>query len=144
MPNSIINTTANAVMHQAGLPESLDLQVNVSNLERLLSTVGGSALIGFGLTRSGIARFALPALGGILAIRGLSGHCSLYSAMGIDTSKCDRPDNPNAVIPAGKGIRIEKSTTVNRSVDDLYDVWRGLERLPAFMTHLCEVRNLYG
>src|SRR5262245_216122 len=101
MPNSIVNTTANAIMHNAGMPESLNLHVNVSNFERLLSVMGGSALIGFGLTRSGIARFALPAVGGILAIRGLSGHCSLYSALGIDTSKRDRPDNPNAVIPAG-------------------------------------------
>lgn len=144
MANSIVNTTANAVMNQAGLPESLNLQVNVSNFERLLSTIGGSALIGFGLTRSGIARFAFPAVGSMLAIRGLSGHCSLYSALGIDTSKSDQPDNPNAVIPAGEGVRIETSVTVNRPVEELYDVWRGLERLPDFMSHLSEVRNLYG
>lgn len=144
MANTIANTTFNTIAQRAGLGENCTAQVNVGEAERVASVVTGGALVGFGLTCRGLAGIALPIAGGILAIRGLSGHCSIYSALGIDGSKLDRPDNPNAAISAGNGVRIETSISINRSPQDLYDVWRGLERLPEFMTHLCEVRNTIG
>ncbi|HYQ30803.1 MAG TPA: SRPBCC family protein, partial [Polyangiaceae bacterium] len=34
------------------------------------------------------------------------------------------------------GIRVSKSITVNRSPSEVYDYWRELRHLPAFMSHL--------
>lgn len=144
MANSIVNTTANSIVHKVGAPDSCALRVNVGDTERVISIVGGGTLVGLGLKCKGIASVLLPVAGGLLALRGLSGHCSLYSAFGIDTSKADEPDNPNAVIPAGKGVRLEASIVIDRSAQELYEIWRGLEPLPEFMSHLREVRNVTG
>jgi uncharacterized membrane protein len=44
--------------------------------------------------------------------------------------------SPVASVPRGKGIKIEKSVTVARPVDEVYRFWRNLENLPRFMDHL--------
>jgi uncharacterized membrane protein len=40
-----------------------------------------------------------------------------------------------------RGLRIRKSVTVNRPVDEVYGFWRNFENLPQFMKHLDSVRN---
>jgi uncharacterized membrane protein len=42
---------------------------------------------------------------------------------------------------AGSGLRIRKSVTVNRPVEEVYGFWRNFENLPQFMQHLERVRN---
>lgn len=42
----------------------------------------------------------------------------------------------NTVIPAGKGVNVEKSVVVNRPVEQLYRYWRNFENLPHIMNHL--------
>ena len=59
---------------------------NVNMLERWLSMVGGGALATAGLRRGGIMGLLLTLGGGYLAQRGLSGHCSLYQALGVNTA----------------------------------------------------------
>ena len=39
------------------------------------------------------------------------------------------------------GLRIRKSVTVNRPVEEVYGFWRNFENLPQFMKHLDSVRN---
>ena len=39
------------------------------------------------------------------------------------------------------GLRIRKSVTVNRPVEEVYAFWRNFENLPQFMKHLESVRN---
>jgi hypothetical protein len=58
--------------------------VNVGPPERMLSVVGGLALVGFGIVRRTPASAALGLVGGYLLVRGLSGHCVLYQGLGID------------------------------------------------------------
>jgi uncharacterized membrane protein len=41
---------------------------------------------------------------------------------------------------AGRGVRIERVTTVNRSIEDVYAFWRNFENFPQFMRHLERVR----
>ncbi|HEY0548250.1 MAG TPA: SRPBCC family protein [Verrucomicrobiae bacterium] len=41
---------------------------------------------------------------------------------------------------AGKGVRIKKSITINRSPEELYRFWRDFENLPRVMNHLESVR----
>ena len=64
--------------------------VNVGRNERWMSGIAGGALALFGLTRgSRVAGAVLALLGGTLVHRGVTGHCSVYHALGINT--CDEP-----------------------------------------------------
>jgi uncharacterized membrane protein len=61
--------------------------VNVGRTERMASAISGAMLVGYGLSRGSLLGYALAAVGGSLLSRGLTGHCSLYSAAGVDTSR---------------------------------------------------------
>ncbi len=111
--------------------------INVSDSERMLSLIGGGVLGIFGLTRGNLAGFGLAALGGALIYRGLTGHCAGYAALGIDTAK----HGTAASIPAGQGVKVTRSVTINRSAEDLYRFWRNFENLPRFMTGLVSVKT---
>ena len=45
-------------------------------------------------------------------------------------------------VPAGHGIKVEKSVTVNRSPEEVYRFWRSFQNLPRFMNHLESVTDL--
>jgi uncharacterized membrane protein len=62
--------------------------VNVSQEERWMSMFGAGALVAVGLLRASPA-FLL--LGAGLAYRGVTGHCMLYEATGINTNKLQEP-----------------------------------------------------
>lgn len=64
---------------------------NVNMLERWFSTIGGGALTTIGLRKGGLRGFLLSLAGGYLAQRGISGHCAVYDAMGVNTSGQRRP-----------------------------------------------------
>ena len=84
-------------------------------------------------------RLAIAGLGGALAWRGATGHCMVYEALGISTN--DDIDNERQVsVPYGRGVRVEKSVTVNASPEVLYRFWRNFENLPRFMSHLESVK----
>jgi uncharacterized membrane protein len=110
--------------------------VNVGETERLLSLIGGGVLGLFGLTRGTLTGFGLAALGGALMYRGLTGHCSAYAALGIDTAG----HGEAASIPAGQGVKITRAVTINRPAEDLYRFWRNFENLPRFMTGLVSIK----
>jgi len=113
---------------------------NVSDPERWLSVVAGTALAAFGLARRSLGGFGLAALGGALVWRGASGHCDVYHALGISTAR--DADERNVSVRYGKGIRVEKSVTINSSPEALYRFWRNFENLPRFMSHLQSVTIL--
>jgi uncharacterized membrane protein len=75
-------------------------------------------------------------VGAGLAYRGLTGHCHLYDALGVNTRQHHKPQT---AISAGSGYKIEKSISVNRTADDLYQYWRQLENLPRIMSNLVSV-----
>jgi uncharacterized membrane protein len=112
--------------------------VNVGSAERWLSLIGGGALAGFGLSRRSLPGAALAVLGGSLIYRGLTGHCSMYSALGIHTSA---PTGERASIPAGHGVKVLESITIDQPVEEVYPTWRNFENLPRFMQHLVSVRD---
>lgn len=102
-----------------------DSRVNVGDLERTLSVLGGGALALYGL------RHALPHLmlllgGSALIYRGLTGHCPVYQAMEVDTAS-QHPEH---------GITLEATITVNKPAAVVYRFWRHLENHPRFMRHL--------
>lgn len=59
--------------------------VNVGPPERMLSVIGGLALVGYGLVRRSPTSLALGLVGGDLLVRGLTGHCVAYQGLGIQT-----------------------------------------------------------
>jgi uncharacterized membrane protein len=61
--------------------------VNVGPVERAASAIGGAVLAGLGVGRGGLLGYGLAAVGAALAYRGYSGHCSAYSAMGVNTNR---------------------------------------------------------
>ena len=116
---------------------------NVGDVERLVSALGGGALALYGLTRGNLPGVALALLGASLVHRGTTGHCYAYDAIGVNTAG-GASENPNVSVPAGRGVKIEKSLTINRPVEELYSFWRNLENLPRVMSHLEEVREYDG
>ena len=59
---------------------------NVGNTERSVSAAVGAALLINGVVRPSLWHSLLAFAGAALVQRGLTGHCSLYSALGIDTA----------------------------------------------------------
>lgn len=148
MPTSVANVVAKSMTGHSGPPDRTGgkpaapkavLPANVGEVERIASAVGGAALIGFGLTQRGLAGILLPLAGGALVLRGATGTCSMYAALGVNTNK-DR--SARAGVEATAGYKLEEMVRVNAPVDETFRFWRRLENLPKFMEHLREVRTL--
>lgn len=113
--------------------------VNVGEIERYASAIGGGALALYGLSRGSLGGITLALVGGALIYRGTTGHCDMYEAMGVNTAS----DNKSgaASIAGERGIKVEKSVTIDRSPEELFSYWRNFENLPRFMDHLESVRT---
>jgi uncharacterized membrane protein len=108
-------------------------QVNVGEAERWLSMIGGGALMIYGLRRS-FGSLMLALGGGALLYRGLTGHCSVYDAIGINTA------DPSA----NAGVTVEAAVTVNKPLSEVYRFYRNLENHPRFVSHLESVQTIGG
>jgi uncharacterized membrane protein len=117
---------------------SCSKQQNVGEFERYASAAAGAALAVSGLARGKFGGWILAALGGSLLYRGVSGHCTMYQQLGIDTHR----SKPSTAVPAKRGVKVEKSLTVNQPVEMLYAFWRDLSNLPTVMTHLKSVEQI--
>lgn len=122
--------------------------VNIGETERWASLAGGGALALYGLSRrSWLSTFCLLK-GAYLLYRGVTRHCPIYEALGIDTSgrEFDEAETKEQSFkphtPVKHGIVVEKSVTIDRPRAELYAFWRNFENLPRFMNHLQEVRVL--
>ena len=117
------------------------LDQNVNDPERWVSVVFGSALAAYGLKKRSIGGFVLSAIGGALVFRGATGHCPGYAALGMSSRRED--DGRQVSVPYGRGVRVEKSVTINAPPEQLYTFWRNFENLPKFMHNLeaVEVRD---
>jgi uncharacterized membrane protein len=114
-------------------------EINVNEIERWASVIGGGALALYGLTRGTFGGVTLALVGGALVYRGVTGHCDLYEAIGINTAEGARK-NPNVSVRGGAGIKVETSVRIERAPAELYRFWRNFENLPRFMSHVEEVR----
>jgi uncharacterized membrane protein len=111
---------------------SLDLDINVGQNERVASLVAGGGLLLGAIVRPSRASIALAAGGGYLILRGLTGHCLVYEAMGIS----------RAGERGQEGIQVERSLTIERPRQEIYEYWRQFQKLPTFMQHLQSVTVL--
>lgn len=111
-------------------------ETNVGDAERLVSVLAGAAIAVAGLARGKAAGLAAAAAGAALVHRGVTGHCRVYDAVGMDTSKHGRIEQAAAMLPANRALHVERVFTIGRSAEDLYSFWRQLDNLPRFMGHL--------
>jgi uncharacterized membrane protein len=117
--------------------------VNVADVERWASALGGAALTAFGIKQlkdRSPAGAALAAAGTVLMVRGATGHCPVYSATGINTA--DGHDDTRQHLAGARGVNVEEVVTINKPASDLYRFWRNFEQLPRFMAYVESVRQL--
>ena len=87
-----------------------DRPVNVGDLERWLSLLGGG-LLALAMVRRSLGTVVLLGGAGALLYRGWTGHCALYQTMGLSTAPHDAPpdsarsvagpDEPPLIVVAG-------------------------------------------
>jgi len=85
---------------------------NVGDKERIISVVAGAALALFGLRRFSMTGLSLAAMGGSLVYRGITGHCSMYQRLGMNTAEESRHD-----LRGNLGVKIERSIVVAAPTD---------------------------
>jgi uncharacterized membrane protein len=102
------------------------MQADWSPARRLLSTLGGGALLAYGIGRKDLAGAALGVMGAGLLARGASN--KEFTDM----------------IGAGRGRRsvdFQKTINIQAPIDAVYDFWTNLENFPRFMSRVREVVN---
>jgi uncharacterized membrane protein len=119
-------------------------EVNVADAERWVSALGGAALAAWGVRQlreeHSPGGAMLAAAGASLIARGASGHCPVYAATGLHTSRTDT----RSALGGVRGVNVEHAATINRRPGDLYAFWRKLDQLPRFMRHLVSVTEIDG
>jgi uncharacterized membrane protein len=114
-------------------PQHQGHDCNVGRVERWGSVLAGGALAAYGLRRRSLGGATLALLGGGLVYRGMTGHCQLYQALGLNTAQDD-----------GKSqvIEVKKVITINRPPEELYRFWHDFGHLPRVMPHIKSVSRI--
>jgi uncharacterized membrane protein len=113
---------------------------NVGELEQWVSIAAGAALVVAGLGRRRSAGWTLAALGGMLIHRGVTGHCRVFDALGLNTAGTGQ--DTRAALGGPRGTHVDESIVISRPIEELYRFWRNLENLPQFMRHLESVERV--
>jgi len=123
-----------ATLSRAREAMSRTLPANVGEIERAMSALAGAAMLGYAWKR-GSKSLALMSTG--LVLRGVSGYCPAYAAMGVDHAA-----TPARALSGGRGIHVREAITIAAPPEALYRFWRQLTRLPEVMPHLESVEEL--
>jgi hypothetical protein len=67
--------------------EAASGRTNVGEVERWVSVAVGGLLAAAALRRGGLGGAILAATGAMLVKRGVTGHCDVYEAVGVDTAE---------------------------------------------------------
>lgn len=111
--------------------------INLSETERLASALGGALLAAYGISQRSKSGAMIAAAGGALIVRGATGFCPGYAAVGIDTRRSDTKE----ALAGSRGTPVETAVTIARPHDELYRFWRHIENLPTIMPHLVSVKD---
>jgi uncharacterized membrane protein len=112
-------------------------RINVGDVERWASAIGGGLLIAHGLRRGNFGGLALALLGGAMAYRGFTGHCQAYEALNIDTSGKHRADGDEHV---HKGLLVKHTMTINRTPMEVYEFVKDPVNHHRYMEHVESVQ----
>jgi uncharacterized membrane protein len=115
----------------------------VGRAERLLSMAAGGALAAYGIRRRDRRGGAAALAGAALLYRGTTGHCDIYGALGVNSSRekgtgriADAGSDTRQQLSGSRGVHVEESVTINKPIAEVYRFWRNFENLPQFMEHL--------
>ncbi len=111
-------------------------------MEQVVPMLVGGALIVFGLSRRRVVGLVPAIAGGAMIARAVTLRRPSDETDGTATAGAARPVIPGVELPFQGPIHVEKTVTINRSPDDLYQFWRNFENLPRFMRHLESVQVL--
>jgi hypothetical protein len=107
----------------SGRYDAVQDRTNVGTQERAASVVTGALVALFGMRRGGFTGALMTLAGGGLIMRGLSGHCPGYAALGMNTAETHgydahsydygegRPSRPETVAGSGPGSDREGAET---------------------------------
>lgn len=133
----------------AGAPEGRATQeaqqqpaapVNVGGNERMVSVAAGAIAALMGLKRASLPGLLVAGVGGAMVYRGVTGHCPMYQAMGLDTAHESDRDQAEEDLNE-HGIKVASAFLINRPPEQLYTFWRNFENLPRIMDHLDSVKT---
>jgi len=113
---------------------------NLSDVERWASVAAGAGLTVYGLSRLKRNGWLYAGIGALLLRRGVTAHCDVYEAFGLNTAA--DPGDTRAALGGPRGVNVLGSVTIDRSIEELYRFWRNLENLPYFMRHLESVERV--
>lgn len=100
--------------------------IEADDNERMTSLIGGGALILMGLSQR--------SLRGILTA--IAGSGLVYQA----ATKKSTIKQAGQALGIGQSVKVEKTVSINRPAEDLYNFWHNFENLPTFMKHLKSVK----
>lgn len=101
-------------------------QPEASETERWASIVGGSALVLTGLSQRSLRGVLMALAGGGLIYQGATKQSTLKQAQ--------------QALGINQAIKVEKTVTIDKPVEELYHFWHNFENLPTFMKHLKSVK----
>ncbi|HEX4773647.1 MAG TPA: YgaP-like transmembrane domain [Bryobacteraceae bacterium] len=108
---------------------------NVGAAERIVSVAAGGLLIAPLLRKVSVVNATGALLGLDLVCRGVRGQSPLYSVLGFNTAAKRKPGSQiEAASP-----EIQRSITIGRSKEELYQFWRNETNLAHIMAHFADV-----
>ena len=112
--------------------------INISQREQTTSTALGGALLALALSRhrSLFGRLFLGLVGGSLLYRGGTGHCHVYAAFGMNTTK---PAQRKPGAAASAAMQAQGSLCIQESPDALYRFWREPQNLSRIMGDFVDI-----
>jgi uncharacterized membrane protein len=120
--------------YESNAGRGLQPVVNVGEAERWISAGAAAALLIYGLTRRSRAGALFALAGAPLAYRGVSGHCPVYSGLGVTTA--GQTGDTREALSGDRGINVRDAVRLETPLEDVFQFWRRLENLPKFMAHL--------
>jgi uncharacterized membrane protein len=114
---------------------------NISNGERVASGLIGSGLLMFGIPNFLSLRGQLSNIAGLaLLIRGVSGHCPIYSALGVDTTPNGRMHHRGITDP--HPIQLRQTISTFRSPAEVYAFCCDQELLARSFTTVKQIKKI--
>lgn len=110
-----------------------DSEKSLSDQEKWASIVGGGAMVLMGLQQRSLRGVLMAIAGGSMIYHGTTSDRSITEKVGEVADKASEAAGLN------KSIKVEKTVTINKPAEELYNFWHNFERLPSFMKHLKSV-----
>src|SRR5262245_51478119 len=115
-------------------PESIPLRTTarppeIGDVERWFSLAAATAMIAYGVSRRTVFGFCVAAAAAPLAYRGIAGRWPRFD---------------DGWISGDTRVHVRESVRIARPADEVFALWRQIENLPRFMSHLESVTDLGG